>query len=375
VTSVALVHDYLTQRGGAERVVLHMAEAFPEAPLHTSLFDPSTVFDDYADIMVRPMAINDMALLRRHHRLAFPVLAWAFCCITIDADVTLISSSGWAHGVRTTGRKIVYCHAPARWLYQTDRYLASRGPLARAALSALKSPLRSWDQAAARSADQYLVNSTFTRDQVRSAYGIDATVVHPPHHMDADAPRAAVPGIADEYVLCVARLQGYKNVDAVVRAMELLPDLRLVVVGDGPQRGRLQRIAGGNVTFLRDVDDAALRWLYANAAALVGASYEDFGLTPVEAAAFGVPTVALRFGGYLDTVVDGRTGLHFDGLAPGTVAAAVRDAVGFDWDRDVIRAHARQFDAPTFRQRLRAIVDPAAASLAEGAPLEPTAAS
>src|SRR4051812_17705186 len=123
-TSVAIVHDYLTQRGGAERVVLAMNRAFPDAPIYTSLYDPDGTYPEFATIDVRTAPLNRVPALCRYHRGAFPVLAPTFSAMNIDADVVVCSSSGWAHGVRTAGYKIVYCHAPARWLYQTDRYLA-----------------------------------------------------------------------------------------------------------------------------------------------------------------------------------------------------------------------------------------------------------
>ena len=121
--SIALVHDYLTQRGGAERVALSLTRAFPGAPLHTSLYEPAATFPAFAAVDVRPLPLNRLGPLRRNHRLALPLLAPAFSRLRVDADVVICSSSGWAHGARVTGRKIVYCHTPARWLYQPGRYL------------------------------------------------------------------------------------------------------------------------------------------------------------------------------------------------------------------------------------------------------------
>ncbi len=174
--SVALVHDYLTQKGGAERVVSVLMEAFSEAPLYTSLYEAKRTFPDFINKDIRPFSLNRFGTLRRHHRLAFPLLAPAFSGHSVKADVTLCSSSGWAHGVNTSGRKVVYCYAPARWLYQAERYLGEpaneivdaeptcwkqtlrlRG--AQLALRTLGDPLRRWDQRAAASADRYLTSS------------------------------------------------------------------------------------------------------------------------------------------------------------------------------------------------------------------------
>lgn len=353
--NIAIAHDYLTQRGGAERVVLSMLRAFPQATVHTSLYSAERCFSEYRGARVRTSPLNAVPTLQAHHRLAFPLLAPTFSTMHIDADLTLVSSSGWAHGVRTSGRKVVYCHAPARWLYQRERYLMGRGRLARTALRAAASQLSAWDRAAARSANRYLVNSSAIRDQVKQVYGIDADVLHPPVTVDVDGPRCGVPGIAPGYVLCVARLQGYKNVDIVVDAMGRLPEARLVIVGTGPLRAQLEARAGSNVTFAGEVPDDQLRWLYANAAVLVGASFEDFGLTPVEAAAFGVPTVALRYGGYIDTVRPGSTGVLFDGLDPWSLADAIDAALSHRWDHAAITEHAAGFGEERFVAQLRAI--------------------
>ncbi|CAN5744749.1 glycosyltransferase family 4 protein [soil metagenome] len=355
MTSVALVHDYLTQRGGAERVVLSMHRAFPDATVHTSLYEPSTCFPGYREVHVQPSPLNSVGLLRRRHRLAFPMLAPAFSSRVVDADVTIVSSSGWAHGVRTTGRKIVYCHAPARWLHQREQYLRQRGGAARLALTSMQRPLRAWDLAAARSADRYIANSTVVRQRVWDAYGIDAEVIHPPHSIDVEGRQRPVPGVEPGYVLCIARLQAYKNVDTVVSAMRQLPGQRLVVVGTGRSLPYLEDIAGPNVRFVSEVSDSRLRWLYANAAVLAAASHEDFGLTPVEAAAFGVPTVALRAGGYLDTVADHSTGLFFDELSADHLAVAIDKARSFGWDPSVVRAHADRFSESSFVEALRAV--------------------
>src|SRR2546426_2048405 len=143
---VAIVHDYLTQRGGAERVVLAMLKAFPDAVLYASLFDPDGTFPAFRQRPVRTLRLDRIPLMRRHHRLALPFLAPAFARLEVAADVVLCSSSGWAHGARTEGRKVVYCHTPARWLYQRDRYLRESGPAARIALRALHSYLLRWDR-------------------------------------------------------------------------------------------------------------------------------------------------------------------------------------------------------------------------------------
>ncbi|HEX3981635.1 MAG TPA: glycosyltransferase [Acidimicrobiales bacterium] len=353
---LALVHDYLTQRGGAERVVATLARAFPGAPLYTSLFDPAGTFPEFAGLDIRTLPLDRIGLLRAHHRLALPLLAPSFSHLTVDADVAICSSSGWAHGATVTGRKIVYCHTPARWLYQSGRYLDGTSPWTAAALSVLAPPLRRWDHKAAATAHRYLVNSNAVRLRVEEIYGIEAVVVPPPVDVDPDGSLAPVDGVQPGFVLCVSRLLPYKNVEAVTAAFRELGDHRLVVVGSGPLADQVRASAPSNVTVLGSVSDAGLRWLYRSSVGLVAASYEDFGLTPVEAAVFGKPTAALRWGGFLDTIVDGATGVFFDQPEPQLIARAVTSLTDSPWRAETLRSHAEQFSSPRFIQRINDVV-------------------
>jgi glycosyltransferase involved in cell wall biosynthesis len=353
---VAVVHDYVTQRGGAERVVLAMLEAFPGAPLYTSLYDPERTFPAFGDADVRPLPMNRLPPLRRWHRLAFPLLARAFSRLEVPADVVVCSSSGWAHAARTRGRKVVYCHAPARWLYQPGRYLRGRRGPASAALLLLRPRLLEWDRRAAASAHRYVANSTEVSRRIRSLYGLEAEVLPPPPALEP-GPDRAVDGIEPGFVLCVSRLLPYKNVDAVIGAVRSLPDERLVVVGSGPEHRRLAADAPANVSFCQSLADEELRWLYGACAAHVSASYEDFGLTPLEAAAFGRPSAVLRFGGFLDTVVEGETGVFFDEPTPQAIRTALVELRARAWDEDVLRRHADRFSKARFVRRLREIAE------------------
>ena len=357
---VAIAHDYLTQRGGAERVVLAMREAFPEATVYTTLYDPAGTYPEFADATVVTSPLNRIAVLRRNHRLALPLLAWATGRLRPDADVVLVSSSGWAHGVRTSGRRIVYCHNPARWLYQTDDYLGidGRRSLTRAALAVLRPWLTRWDRRAALAADRYLANSRVVRERVRAAYGIDATVLPAPHTVAGRAEQevAVLTDWAAGFHLVVSRLLPYKNVEVVVAAFAGMPSRCLVVVGDGPGRAGLVRDLPANVRVVSGVSDAELRWIYARASALVAPSLEDYGLTPLEAASFGVPTLALEAGGYLDTVAPGLSGLFFPEPTPAAVKAAVEAGERHTWSPEAIRAHAARFSQEQFVAALRSFV-------------------
>ncbi len=359
---VAVAHDYLTQRGGAERVVLSIMRAFPDAKLYTTLYDPDGTFPEFRDAAIVTSPLNRSGFLRRHHRAALPLLPYAVSRLRVDADVLVASSSGWAHGIRTTGRKLVYCHAPARWLYQAETYLG--GPMSGSskglALQLLTPWLRRWDQQAAASADRYLVNSNVVRTHVRAAYDIDGAVLAPPFGLTASDVRQAVPELADwvrpGYHLIVSRLLPYKNVDRAIEAFRLSPE-RLVAVGHGPLEELLRSTLPDNVRILTGLTDAQLRWVYAQATALVAPSIEDFGLTPLEAAAFGKPTVALRAGGYLDTVVPGLSGTFFEEASPAAIRHAVEEARHRRWDPAAIQAHAERFSEERFHEQLRLEVE------------------
>lgn len=358
--AVAIAHDYLTQRGGAERVVLTLMKAFPEAPVHTTLYDPESTYPEFADADVRASPLNRVGALRRDHRLALPLLAPAASRMRIDADVVVASSSGWAHGFDTSGRTVVYCHNPARWLYQTDEYLggaAWRSPVG-PPLLAMRPLLKRWDRRRAGQVDVYLANSRVVQQRIATTYGREAELLPPPHGMDASAPRETVPeldGWEPGYALVVSRLLPYKNVDTVIEAVRGT-DRRLVVVGRGPEEARLRATLPVNVRLLGGLSDAQLRTVYADAGVLVAASHEDFGLAPLEAAAFGVPAVALRGGGFLETVVEGDTGLFFDRPTPEEIAAALVLSDRHTWDGDTLRARAEEFGETRFIERIRSIV-------------------
>lgn len=349
---VVLVHDYLTQRGGAERVLLAMAATFPGARIVTSFYDPDATFPEFRELDIETLGLGRWPVLRADPRRAMPLLAQAWDRHVVDdADVVVCSSSGWAHGVRTAAPKIVYCHNPARWLYQTDDYLGALPRSARVAFATATRGLRSWDRQSARSADMYLANSTAVAARIRQAYGHEALVLPPPTSM-AGGPEEPMPGIEPGYWLTVGRRRGYKNTDLVADAFARLPSHRLIAVG-----GLSPRADGtawpDNLTGLTDVSDAQLRWLYRNARALVAMSHEDFGLTPIEAYAHGTPALVLRAGGYLDTTVPGLTGEFVPQEDVHSLRVAVSSFKERKYDRADIESWAERYSMETFGQNLK----------------------
>lgn len=358
---VAIAHDYITQRGGAERVVLAMARAFPDAAIHTTLYNPETTFPEFAETTIVTSPLNRVGLLRRHHRLALPFLAWASSRMVIDADVVVASSSGWAHGFPATGKKFVYCHSPARWLYVSDDYLGDGGrrSLRGIALEVLRRPLLAWDAKAASTADVYVANAHGIAERIERAYGFEVDVMPPPFGVDQQGEQQPIGAVAawgeEPFFLVVSRLMPYKNVDTVLAAMRGRSE-RLLVIGAGPLADELRAGKPENVEIVSGVSDEELRWAYAHCRALIAASYEDFGLTPLEGGAFGKPVAALRAGGYLDTVVDGLNGVFFDQATPEHIATALDDLRTRSWDETAIRSHVDTFAPEVFIEKLQAAV-------------------
>ncbi len=360
---VVIAHDYLTQRGGAEKVVLSMSKAFPDAPIYTLLYDPAGTYPEFADRDVRVSPLNRIGFFRKNHRAALPLLPAVSSSMFVDADVVVTSSSGWAHGFRTDGVKLVHCHTPAHWLYTPQMYLKDEGDQLKRGLLKVAGPaLRAWDRRAARTVDRYLAVSTMIKDRIKDAYDIEADVLPSPVAMSTDVEVAPVPAVADwaggeePFYLCVSRLLPYKNVDKVVRAFAGT-DRRLVVVGRGPEAGHIESIRTPNVALLSDLTDAQMAWLYRSCRALIAASYEDYGLTPIEAAVWGKPAVVLRWGGFLDTVIDAVTGTFFDEAQADSIAAALDHFATQSFDPEVIRKHADQFTEQRYAERLYRAVD------------------
>jgi glycosyltransferase involved in cell wall biosynthesis len=205
--------------------------------------------------------------------------------------------------------------------------------------------------------DAYLVNSTVVRERFRSTYGLDATILFPPSVVRVDGPQAPVGPFDTGFHLLVSRLLPYKFVDKALAAFADLPDERLLVIGRGPEQERLRALLPPNAALASDVSDAQLRWAYQHCVALVAPALEDLGLTPLEVGAFGRPTLALRGGGYLDTVTDGVNGLFFDRSEAADIAAAVRRSRAIDWDAGAIRDHGHRFDETHFRAAIVAAAE------------------
>jgi len=360
---VALVHDYLNQNGGAEKVLAAIADLFPRAPIYTLLYDPQVVGREFSRRDIRTSWLQRMPFARRHYAKYLPFFPLFVENMDLSAyDLVVSDSSAWAKGVLTFAPTVhvSYLHTPMRFAWDYFHPTVGGTPLPlRGLLAAAMNYLRVWDVVATRRVDFLACNSRTVQERIRKYYGRGAEVIPPPvdtafYTPPANGHRpAGVP--AEPYFLTVCRLKPYKKVNLAVEAFRGL-DSRLVVVGEGPEREALRKAAGPNVTFVPAVDDEAVRDYYRYASAFIMPAYEDFGIAPVEAMACGTPVIAFRRGGALDTVIDGITGCFFPEQTADALCEAVRSFDPQRYDAAVIRNHAVRYDRSWFKARFAEFV-------------------
>lgn len=352
---IALVHDWLITLGGADRVLLALHELFPHAAVFVSLYDPSRLPNAFHGLDVRCTWLQRIPGATRRHRLLVPLMPLAFRSVALrDYDVVLSSSHACAKGVQVPpdAVHICYCHTPMRYAWDlTDDYLAAIPWLVRPVARAALGWLREWDRATAQRVDYFLANSRFVADRIRRHYRREATIIYPPVDTDYFTPGDRV----ENFYLTVARLVPYKRVDLAVRAFNRL-GLPLVVVGEGPERPRLQALARPHIKFVGEVPDATLREYYRRCRALIFPGVEDFGIVPVEAMACGRPVIAFGRGGALESVVPQVTGIFFSELSADALAAAVETFDAGACDPAVIRGHALRFSRRRFHAEIAEFV-------------------
>lgn len=351
---VALVHDYLNQRGGAERVFAHIARAYSSAPVYTALFDPKETGDLVDAGRVRTSYLAKIPGANRYFRYLAPLYPSAFESLDLRGYDTIVSSTtAWAKGVIVPPDAVHVCYinTVSRFAFAYDQYVGAMG--VKALVKPLISQLIEWDKRAAQRPTQFVANSQNVADRIRRYYGRDSIVLHCP----VDVGRFTVGPGGGDYFFIASRLLPYKRIDLAIRAAQLA-GVPLYVAGTGPAETELRELARGTTTtMLGYVDDARVNDLLGNARAAILPGEEDFGLVPLEAAACGRPTIAYRGGGALETVVEGETGEFFDDATPEPLAAALS---GFDarrYEAQKLRAHAERFAPERFIEQLRAIVE------------------
>ncbi|MBV9896219.1 MAG: glycosyltransferase [Chloroflexi bacterium] len=364
---VALVHDYLNQYGGAERVLEELHALFPNAPVYTSMYWPEKMSPTIRGLDVRTSFMQRLPMVTRNHQpflLLYPLAFEGFDLS--EFDVVISNSSAFCKGVVTPPGTlhICYCLTPMRWVWNYHAYVDRErlGWMARMVLPAAISQLRAWDVATAQNVDRFLAISRTVSSRVRKFYRRDSTVIYPPVNCDAFA---LPPARVEDYYLVVARLMPYKRIDLAVDAFTRL-GIPLKVVGRGRDESELRARAGRNVEFVGNISDTELKQLYAHCRGYVFPGEEDFGIAPLEANASGRPVIAYAGGGALDTVVDGQTGVLFERQQVDCLIGAIRRAEDTAWDSTELRRHARTFDRQVFRDQLLAFVGESVAAHAAG---------
>lgn len=354
---VALVHESLAVRGGAERVIEELARTFPEAPVYTLEKEHHGLL---ADRDVRVSFLRHLPTTFRRHRWLLPLSPIAAETFDLSfSDVVISSSSAFAKGIvtRPNTLHICYCHAASRFLWDAyPEILAEhRGSVRRGLLQITLHALRLWDRAASRRVDFFVANSETTRGRIRKYYGRNSTVIYPPVNVEYATKRSS----PRRYFLFVGRLSPYKRASLVIHAFNKL-ELPLVVAGEGRDLRNLQHIAGRTITFRGFVPDAELPDLYGGARAVIFPSDDDFGIVPVEAMAHGTPVIALRRGGATETVVEGITGEFFDEPLEELLADCVRRFLEAEGTYDAaMRARSARFSPAAFQTNIRAFVEQA----------------
>ncbi len=352
---VGLVHDWLTGQRGGENVLVEIARLFPVAPIYTLFHFPGSVAPEIESHPIVSSFLQRAPALDPAYRWYLPLFPAAMAGLPVGGHRLLVSSS---HCVAKGARPgpgafhLCYCHTPMRYAWdQREIYFGGRGPL-RLLQRLILAALRRWDVATAGRVHHYLANSSFVAGRIERYYGRAAEVLPPPVDTDFYTPE---PGRARTHVLMVAALAPYKLVDRAIQACEAAA-LPLVVVGEGPERSRLERLAGPATRLAGRVGAAELRDLYRGAICFLQPGVEDFGIAAAEALACGTPVVAVGEGGVRDIVTDGREGVLFDAPDPAAIGAAIDKCRRMQFNFVNLRERAESFSAGRFAHRLREIL-------------------
>lgn len=362
---IAIVHDWLTNMGGAENVVLAFHEAFPEAPIYTSTFIPENM-EPFKNLDVRTTYLQNLpGPLRKLHKLVPMLRVSAFRKLDLsEYDIILSSSSAEAKQVRKTRPDqihICYCHTPIRYYwndyeqYKKDPGFGKLNWLVKLVMPIMVPPLRRADFNAAQEVDYFIGNSEYIADRIRTFYKKPADVIHPPVNVKRFTPKKKR---ADYYVV-MARHIPYKRLDLAISAANKL-GIKLKVFGDGSEHDKLVAMAGSTVTFhsgsRSKEDQDHITKSFNEAKGFIFPAREDFGITTVEALAGGTPVITYNQGGALDIVQDGETGIFFTEQTTDAVAEAIQKAENIDFDPILLNNRAKRFDRTLFITKIKSYV-------------------
>ncbi len=355
---IALVHDFLLDVRGAERVFVELCEMWPEAHIFTAVYDEDGTEGRFANRNVHTSFLQRLRPSARTFRALLPLYPAAIESFDLSGyDLVVSSSSAWAHAVLCDEDTVhvSYCHNPFRYAWNDrDQTLARRDPVTRAFLRGAFRRWRQWDWIAAQRTNRYVANSRITQSRIRAYFGRDSEIVYPPVNTGRFSP-----GPVGDYYLIVSELMAHKQIDVAIAAFNKLKR-PLVIVGDGPYARRLQRLAGPTVSFVGRLSDAEVAKTVQGARALIVTAVEEFGIAAVESQAAGRPVIARAAGGVLETIVDGVTGCFWSGGSD-ELAQAVLEFDEAAVDPRVITQHAERFGIKSFRRGLMKEIDAACA--------------
>lgn len=355
---IALVHDYLSQDGGAEAVLRAISKMWPEAPIFVLFYDPERAHPYFRDKDIRVSSLQRYPFVKHFYKWYLPAMPYATEQLDLRGfDLVISSTSAFAKGVITHPGTIhvSYCHTPTRYLWsEKHAYIAEmKYPRALKNLApVVLHHLRSWDYLAANRPDHFIANSRLVKERIRKYYSRDAEIIYPPVEVN----NFSIQSNPENYYLAGGRLVPYKKFDLIVRAFNRL-GIPLKIFGEGPIFRALKSMAKPNIEFLGRVSDEVKAELYARAIAYLHPQEEDFGITALEAQAAGTPVIAWGQGGAEETVVAGVTGQFIDEQSWEEIAGTI---IRFDrskFDPLLIREHARKFDVSVFRNNMRQFIE------------------
>jgi glycosyltransferase involved in cell wall biosynthesis len=358
---VAIVHDALVNAGGAERVATFLCEAFPDAPLYTSVYLPDRTFDEFRSRRIHVLPGASRARSEASAKRLLPLWVLGFRHLDLRGyDVVLSSTTFAAKHIQPPDgvRHVSYCYAPFRLLWKPEAYEPTSVPVgaaARAAIELARPMLRAWDRAATNRAAALATTCRNMARAIAECYDREAEIIYAPVRLSEYRIRSGSKDAPGDFYLTVSRLVSHKRVDLAVRACREL-GRRLVVVGDGPELEPLRALGGDQVTFTGFVDRPSLVELYANCRALLFCSEEDYGLAPIEAQASGRPVVAYGAGGALETVADGQSGIFFGEQTTDSLIAAILRFERQSFDPVRVRDSVARFDVEPFTRHVRNFV-------------------
>jgi glycosyltransferase involved in cell wall biosynthesis len=352
LSRIALVHDYFVELGEAERVVEAMHDSFPSAPLYTTVALPQYLPQRLRAADIRTSMLQHLPSKDRRFRHYFMLYPFAVEKFDLSSfDLIFSSSSGYAKGVRRRRNAIhvCYCHTPMRWVWRYEDYVSGEkfGRGVRAILPMFRWALRKWDLRASQQPNYYIANSKLVAERIKRIYGREAHVIPPP----IDVNRFHMSNETEDYYLVLSRLISYKRIDLAIEACRRM-NRRLVIIGDGPDRERLEKLADDRIEFLGRQPDGVVNSYAARCRALLFPGEEDFGMAPLEANAAGRPVIAYRGGGATETVIDGKTGVFFEQPNSLSLCMAIERFEAMAWSQILLRRHAQKFDTNVFAFRV-----------------------